>query len=207
MPINMGIGRLGGDDVIHKRKFRWTFAVERNNIGGGTRRVPASFVKVAARPNIEIEEVEINFLNAKTYIPGKGTWQSITITYFDVSVLGGGGNEELWSWLASVYNFTDNIGLGQSSVRRCYGGTGVITLYDGCGNDLEQWRLFDCWPQAVNFGELDYSQSEEVTIDVTLRYSNVQYTNLCGSQPQAMCCGCGPGNTSSSGQNTGTAVN
>jgi hypothetical protein len=204
MPINMGIGRLGGDDVIHKRKFRWTFAVERNVIGGGTRRVPASFVKVAARPNIEIEEVEINFLNAKTYIPGKGTWQSISITYFDVSVLGGGaGNEELWSWLASVYNFTDNVGLGQSSIRRCYGGTGIITLYDGCGNDLEQWRLFDCWPQAVNFGELDYSQSEEVTIDVTLRYSNVRYTNLCGPNPQALCCGCGPGNTGG----TGTAVN
>ena len=200
MPINMGIGRLGGDDVIHKRKFRWTFAVERNVIGGGTRRVPASFVKVAARPNIEIEEVEINFLNAKTYIPGKGTWQSISITYFDVSVLGGGaGNEELWSWLASVYNFTDNVGLGQSSIRRCYGGTGIITLYDGCGNDLEQWRLFDCWPQAVNFGELDYSQSEEVTIDVTLRYSNVRYTNLCGPNPQALCCGCGPGNTGGTG--------
>jgi len=204
MPINMGIGRLGGDDVIHKRKFRWTFAVERNVVGGATRRVPASFVKVAARPNIEIEEVEINFLNAKTYIPGKGTWQSITVTYFDVSVLGGGaGNEELWSWLASVYNFTDNIGLGQSSIRRCYGGTGIITLYDGCGNDLEQWRLFDCWPQAVNFGELDYSQSEEVTIDVTLRYSNVRYTNLCGNNPVALCCGCGPGNTGG----TGTSVN
>ena len=189
MPINMGIGRVGGLDIIHKRKFRWTFGVERD----GGKRVPASFVKVAARPQIEVEETEINFLNAKTYIPGKGTWQSITITYYDVTSLDGIGNEELWGWLASVYNFIDNVALTQSSRRRCYGGTGIITMYDGCGQELEEWRLFDCWPQAMNFGELDYSQSEEATIEVTLRYSNVKYTNMCGPQPTVKCCGCGEG--------------
>lgn len=189
MPINMGIGRVGGNDIIHKRKFRWTFACERE----GGKRVPASFVKVAARPQIEVEETEINFLNAKTYIPGKGTWQSMTITYYDVTSLDGVGNEELWSWLASVYNFIDNIALTQSSRRRGYGGTGICTMYDGCGQELEEWRLFDCWPQAMNFGELDYSSSEEATIEVTLRYSNVKYTNMCGLNPNVSCMGCGEG--------------
>lgn len=191
----MGIGRLGGDRVIHKRKFRWTFAVERQS-----GRVPASFVKMAARPNITIEETEINFLNAKTYIPGKGTWETITIQYYDVAVLNGQGNEELWSWLASVYNFIDNQSLTQSSIRRCYGGTGVCTLYDGCGGELEEWRLFDCWPTNVNFGELDYSSSEEATIEVQLRYSNVKYTNICGRNPTVECCGCGE-------STSGSAVN
>lgn len=195
MPIQMGIGRLGGDRVIHKRKFRWTFAVERQS-----GRVPASFVKMAARPNITIEETEINFLNAKTYIPGKGTWETITIQYYDVAVLNGQGNEELWSWLASVYNFIDNQSLTQSSIRRCYGGTGVCTLYDGCGGELEEWRLFDCWPTNVNFGELDYSSSEEATIEVQLRYSNVKYTNICGRNPTVECCGCGE-------STSGSAVN
>jgi hypothetical protein len=189
MPINMGIGRLGGNDLIHKRKFRWTFAVERD----GGKRVPASFVKMAARPNIAIEETEINFLNAKTWIPGKGAWEQIQITYYDVTALDGTGNEELWSWLASVYNFIDNITLTQSSRRRCYGGTGVCTMYDGCGQELEEWRLFDCWPTSVNFGELDYGSSEEATIEVQLRYSNVKYTNKCGPNPTARCCGCGEG--------------
>lgn len=200
MPIQMGIGRLGGSDLIHKRKFRWTFQVKRD----GNKIVPASFVKMAARPNIAIEETEINFLNAKTYIPGKGTWEQITITYYDVEDVGnvGGGNTELWSWLASVYNFIDNDKLTQSSVRRCYGGTGICTMYDGCGNELEEWRLFDCWPTSVNFGELDYSSSEEATIEVQLRYSNVQYLNICGVNPTANCCGCG-----TDGPGGGSAVN
>jgi hypothetical protein len=27
----------------------------------------------------------------------------------------------------------------------------------------------------------------------------VRYTNLCGPNPQALCCGCGPGNTGGTG--------
>jgi hypothetical protein len=186
MAIQMGLGKIGGENVIHKRKFRWTFEVRRQGGGGD---VPASFVKMAARPNISIEETEINFLNGKTYIPGKGTWETITITYYDVA---GSDNIPLWSWLADVYNFMDPLGLGQNSRRNCYAGTGICNMYDGCGNALERWTLGDCWPQAVNFGELDYGSSEEATIEVTVRYANVSYNNLCGSNPVAQCCGCVP---------------
>lgn len=191
----MGLGKLGGNDVIHKRKFRWTFAVKRENGNN----VPASFVKMAARPNISFEETEINFLNGKTFLPGKGTWETITITYYDVSIIAGngagGGNQALWSWLASVYDFTDHTGLKQSSARGCYGGEGICKLYDGCGDELERWVLFDCWPQAVNFGELDYSSSEEVTIEVTLRYSGVEYSTQgqCKMEIKPECCGCNTG--------------
>lgn len=189
MPISMGLGRIGGDNVIMKRKFRWTFSVTRKDGD-----VPASFVKMAKRPSIEIEETEINYLNGKTWIPGKGTWQAIEVTYYDVSVQGGGGgggNENLWKWLASVYDFTEHVDLHQSSKRTCYGGEGLITLYDGCGSEMEKWTLYDCWPQNVDFGELDYSSSEEVNITVTIRYANVSYQSMCGSNWKApKCCGC-----------------
>jgi hypothetical protein len=186
MPIAMGLGVIGGPEVIHKRKFRWTFAVDRNGSGSP---VPATFVKLAARPNLTIEETEINYLNGKVFIPGKGTWETITVTYYDVST-GSEDNIGLWSWLADVYDFTEPTQLKQNSKRKCYTGTGTCKLYDGCGNSLETWKLNDCWPQAVNFGELDYSSSEEVTIEVTIRYAGVKYTNDCGNQPTTYCCGC-----------------
>lgn len=197
MPINMGMGRLGSSTIIHKRKFRWTFEVQRNGAddrGRAARGVPASFVKVAARPNLNIEETEVNFLNAKRFLPGKGTWETVTVTYYDVA-----GDEQsnvgLWDWLASVYDYTGggemfNPNVKQSSKRECYSGTGVLILYDGCGNALEKWSMLDCWPQAVNFGELDYSVSEEVTIEVTLRYGGVHYESYCDQNPRATCCGC-----------------
>lgn len=200
MPINMGMGRLGNEGVIHKRKFRWTF-----HVFGGWGTVPASFVKVAARPNLNIEETEINFLNAKRFIPGKGTWETITVTYYDVAVESGGqGNEQLWSWIANVYDYTGastsnlNPDVKQSAKRGCYSGTGVLIMYDGCGNALEKWQLVDCWPQAINFGDLDYSVSEEATLEITLRYGGVTYESYCPNfKPAAECCGCPTGDRAS----------
>jgi hypothetical protein len=185
--IDMGLGQLGGPRVIHKRKFRWTFEVTQGPCGI---KVPKDFVKVASRPNLSIEETEINFLNGKTWIPGKGTWETVTITYYD---LAGDANIDLWSWLASVYDFTGGGSGGfppnvkQGTARADYSGTCELILYDGCGEELEVWKLLDAWPQAINFGDLDYSNSEEATIEVTLRYGAVTYTNMCGGQPSGCC--------------------
>ena len=181
----MGIGALGSTKLIFKRKFRWTLRID-NLCNGG--KVDEFYVKLAARPNLSIEETEINFLNAKTWIPGKASWETITLTYYDVT--GGmlGGNAGLWTWLASVYNFTDPLKMQMGSIRSDYAGRVTLTLYDGCGQALEQWTMEDAWPQAINFGELDYSSSEECTIEITLRYSQVRYTALCGSLPITPCC-------------------
>ena len=60
-----------------------------------------------------------------------------------------------------------------------YQGQAVIYLWDGCGTALEGWWLQNVWPQAVNFGTLDMGSSEECTVELTLRYSNVQYASYC----------------------------
>lgn len=201
MGIPMGMGRLGDQGLVHKRKFRWTFRVE--DICEG-KTIPEHFVKLAARPNLSIEETEINFLNAKTWVPGKGTWETVTVTYYDV---GGDVNaddvQNLWAWLATVYEFTNsagvpasgvgpvlpaNVSLRQASRRQDYAGRGVLKLYDGCGGEMEEWIMRDMWPQAVNFGDLDYSSSEEMTIELTLRYSSVNYTPRCPGFGINPCC-------------------
>jgi len=185
----MGLGQIGNSNLVFKRKFRWTFVVE--NVCGDS--VPEHFVKLAARPNISIEETEINFLNAKTWIPGKGTWETITVTYYDVAT---GDNAALWRWLANVYDFTDPTNLPQASARggagnNGFSGTGQLRLFDGCGTLLETWTMKGMWPTAINFGDLDYSNSEECTVELTLRYDEVQYRNNCpGFDVSGCCTGC-----------------
>lgn len=201
---DMGFGILAGNDVVFKRKYRWMFSIETDCMGS----IPAQFVKLASRPNLTIEETEINFLHGKMWIPGKGSWETITVTYYD---LGGqsvaAGMTALYSWIATVYNFTNGAGAGttvklsQSSKRGTppyglpagqegYAATGILDLYDGCGFSMESWTLGHMWPQAVNFGELDFSSSEEVTIELTLRYSEVQYESHCGGDVIPCCRGC-----------------
>jgi hypothetical protein len=81
------------------RKFRWTLEAD---FPSG--KLEPQFVKVSARPNIEIEEV--NYLQEKQLKPEGGTWQTITTTIFDVN------SEDpkilpLWEIIKAVYDFTD----------------------------------------------------------------------------------------------------
>lgn len=205
----MGMGQLGGSGLIFKRKYRWTFKVD-CSCGFGS--IPEYFVKLASRPNLTIEEQEINYLHGKMWIPGKGSWETITVTYYDIAGPDAvQGMTTLFSWLATVYDFTDPVGLKQSSIRGIPGGgnlaggppatpnqraggysaRGTLQLFDGCGQPVERWTLDNMWPQAVNFGELDYSSSEEVTLELTLRYSEVKYEPLCGGSVKPCCVGCG----------------
>jgi len=187
MAQNMGMGQLALGNVVFKRKFRWTFKVD--DFCNGTE-IPEHFVKLASRPNLSIEETEINFLNGKMWIPGKGSWETITVTYYDVAGTDGGDMASVYTWIATIYNFLDSTTLTQSSKRADYGGRGTLTLFDGCGTPMEEWTLRHMWPQAINFGELDYSSSEECTVELTLRYSEVDYVNMCGADPEACCEGC-----------------
>jgi hypothetical protein len=188
--VDMGLGALSSPNLAFKRKYRWSFLIQPHC--GGIE-IPEHFVKIAARPNISIEETEINFLNGKMWIPGKASWETLTVTYYDV---GGAdsGIGTLFQWLATTFNFLDPVGLHQSSFQgspnsQGYAARAELKLYDGCGDTMETWIMDHMWPQAINFGELDYSSSEEVTIELTLRFSTCQYIPGCGVQIIPPCCG------------------
>lgn len=183
----MGIGVIGQPDKTFKRKFRWTFELlgmcdNQKNV------VPEHFVQIASRPNLEIEETEINHLNATTWIPGKAKWQTISVTYLDVADQ---QMQSLWNWLATIYDFTDPINLRQGE-RRDWDATALLSMYDGCGVLIETWQMQRVFPTAIDFGDVDYSSSEIATIELTLRYSDVKYRSYCPDfTPQGCCSGCG----------------
>ena len=183
----MGMGMIGRPDIVFNRKFRYTFEIfgfcdNEKNV------VPEHFVRAASRPNLSVEETEINHLNAKTWIPGKASWETITVNYYDVA------HEEmamLYNWLATVYDFTDPIALTQAE-KRDWDATGVLNMYDGCGTLLSAWQLQHMFPTSINFGDLDYSSSDVCEIELTLRYSDVKYRSFCPAfDPTACCGGCG----------------
>ena len=147
---------------------------------------------------MEIEETELNYLNAKMWIPGKGAWQAMEVAYLDVA---NDDLRDLWSWINAVYQIIEGTGgtpkmpmvmeKKMGSRLGDYTGTGLLVLYDGCGSPIEEWNLYNAWPKAIDFGELDMSQSEICEVKITLRYSDVQYTPLCWTlQPNNCCTSC-----------------
>ena len=189
----MGLGALGSGKLIWKRKFRWTLEIEFCCGSDPAKVVAKEFVKVGARPNIQIDEVEINYLNGVTWIPGKGKWQEITVTYYDVA----GAAEDavgraisttsVLAWIASVYNIFDPINLQMNSTLESYEGTGRLILWDGCGQPLEGWLLRHMWPKSVNWGELDMESNDMCTIEMSLRYSEVKFQSYCPVDMDTRC--------------------
>ena len=184
MAQEMGIGQLGEPTRIIKRKFRYTCSF---NTKPGV--IPEHYVKVAARPQLEIDELELQFLNASTWIPGKARWQPLNITYIDTTDR---RMKPLYDWVATVYDFQrygDGGNLRQSE-KEGWVGDCVIRVFDGCGNELEKWELANCFPQSINFGDLDYGSNDECNIELTIRYDKVKITSECGPVPTGMCRGC-----------------
>jgi hypothetical protein len=190
---NMGLGALGLGGTHIKRKVRWTLAIAPKCTGakyantgvGQPGLVGPNFCKVAARPNYDIEETELNFLNAKTWIAGKLTWQSITATFIDANAA---EIQNLYIWIGQNARLDNDITFHQGTSFNDYAATAELILYTGCGQPMEIWQLDNVWPQAVNFGELDYSSSEEVQIELTLRYDKVRYFGLCPQIEFNSCC-------------------
>lgn len=195
MAIQMGLGKLGANTSVFKRKFRWT--MEFSNVCYAGIDIPPSYVKSANRPSLTIDETEINFLNGKMYIPGKGTPESTSLVYYDVaSADAAAAIAPLFTWLSTVYNITNPITLEQSSLLGDTGSysaeVGILTMYDGCGEAIDEFRYIDPWPTNINFGDLDYASSDECTIELTLRYSNFRYQRLgqCAPDFNPLCGGC-----------------
>lgn len=192
--MGIGVAGLGDPNVIIKRKFRWTMEVRGTNPTCPFY-IPPYFVKVAARPNISFEETEINFLNDRMWIPGKATWEAITVTYMDVAGFLSGdaanGNLALYNWLMSVFDFRSPTKKFMGAKRSDYSAAATIRVFDGCGGEVENWVLTDAWPQAINFGDLDYASSDTLDIELTMRYSQVSFNHNCPTAQFNPCCtGC-----------------
>ena len=125
----------------------------------------------------------------KHLFPVKLTFNEISFTYYDVAVLADETVNNLLKWINRVYNF-EQIGVSKeikatqgsypnTAAGTGYAGTGVLTLLDGCGFAVEQWNLINCWPKSINFGDLDYSSSDECNIELSLRYAFATYNNFC----------------------------
>ena len=48
--------------------------------------IPSYLIKAANRPSIQFDTIELDHINVKRYVKGKGAWQTIDITLYDPDV-------------------------------------------------------------------------------------------------------------------------
>jgi len=158
---SMSIGLLGDGTRKFLRKFRWLFHIKSvfaDGIGG-------KFCKLAARPSVSFAEAVLNHLTETITIPTRVEWQPLSITVFDVT---NGESEHLYDWANKFYDF--KTGKIYPVVGNKFKTDATLVMLDGQGSTVEEWTIENCWPQTINWGDLDYTSNDTADIELTLRY-------------------------------------
>lgn len=171
---DFGIPEIGTGILQPKLKNRWRVVFF--NFGGAAtsaNAVSAQAINVT-RPNITWDEVPLDRYNSRAYVAAKHSWQDMTITIDDdvTSTAAKAIQEQIQKqqymtgvegpWLAaapeaSVYKFTTR-----------------IDMLDGNEQVIEQWYVEGCWIKTADYTDLDYSASEKVTINLTIRFDHAR---------------------------------
>ena len=141
-----------------KRQFRWVFAIEG---------VDAFLMKAAARPQMSIESKEIPYINAKRYVAGRLTFQTMSITLHDP--IAPSGAQQVMEWVRTHYESVS----GRAGYADFYKRDIQCKLLDPIGTVVELWDIKGAFLEDANFNTLTYdNDSETVEIAMTLRFDN-----------------------------------
>ncbi len=126
--------------------------------------IPSYLIKTANRPSITFEEVELNHINVKRYVKGKGAWEPIEITLFDPVVPSGA--QAVMEW---VRLHKESV-TGRDGYSDFYKKDITINMLGPVGDKVEEWTLKGAFIVSAAFNDLDWSVSDPAEITLSLRY-------------------------------------
>ena len=160
-------------------KLKYRFRITFENFGVSTPRTELTKQVIDfTRPTVSFDPIEIDIYNSKVRLLGKHSWDDISVNLRDdatgaVSKLVG---EQLQKQVDFMEQSSAASGIDYKFITKC-------EILDG-GNGahdpvvLETWEVYGCYVSNVNYGELNYSSSEPVTIGLTLRFDNAVQSPL-----------------------------
>lgn len=140
-----------------KRKNRWVF------------RFPADLgiqewtLESSARPSINQNATEIQFLNTSTWVVGRYVWEDIQLTFRDP--IGPSTSQALMEWV----RLTSESISGRQGYAAGYKRDIELEMLDPTGAVVEKWIVKNAFLTTVNFGDLNYSDDALATITATLK--------------------------------------
>lgn len=162
--------------------LKYRFRVSFENFGVTTPRTELTKqVMNFTRPNLNFNPITIDLYNSKMYLQGKPEWQTVQVELRDdangtVRLLVG---EQIQKQFDFAEQASAVSGVDYKFITRFEaldGGNGA-----NGPTTLEEWELYGCFIQEVNYNNFDYTSNDPATITMTLRYDNaLQVPNKSG---------------------------
>jgi hypothetical protein len=163
--------------LMPKLKYRFRAIFE--NFGVSTPRTELTKQVIDfTRPSVSFDEIEVPVYNSRLYLAGRHSWEMVTVNLRDdasgqVTRLVG---EQLQKQLDFMEQASAASGIDYKFVTRCEildGGNGTAEPIV-----LENWELYGCYLNSVNYNDLNYGESAAVTITMSIRFDNAVQTPL-----------------------------
>ena len=169
--------------VDPKRRFRFKLA-----FGTGLNAVKEYYVKTATMPKATVSTIEHSYFDYNFKFPGRVTWDPISVTLVAPSRGGEDPTDILYQGLQKAgYLFPKKVStdadtrksLSKAGFKTAFGGDPIITLLDGEGKEIEQWKLNNAFLTSVDYGgSLDYTSDEmlELTMEISFDWASREST-------------------------------
>ncbi len=164
----------GGNQGLLMPKLQYRFRVNFINFGVDTTGGLSLTKQVVdiARPTVQWQEIPLQIYNSTVKIAGKHSWSDISTTIRDDAT--GSVSKAVGQQLQKQVDFVEQ---SSAAAGQDYKFQTNIEILDG-GNGtqvpavLETWELYGCWLKTANYQQLNYGQSDAVTIQLTICYDN-----------------------------------
>ena len=121
------------------------------------------WVSSTSRPQIQMGATEIPFLNTSTYVVGRYTWETISVTLRDP--IGPSASQAIMEW---VRLHSESV-TGRQGYAVAYKRDLVLEMLDPTGTVVSQWIIKNAMITDAKFGDLSYSDDGLAEITLTLR--------------------------------------
>jgi hypothetical protein len=126
--------------------------------------IPAYLIKASAKPSMTNGEIALDHINTQRYVKGKSVWNSIAVTLYDAIVPSGA--QSVMEWVRLHHESAT----GRDGYSSFYKKQIKLHQLSPLGEVVEEWILNGTYIMDSNFGSLDWSTEDVVTIEMTLRY-------------------------------------
>jgi hypothetical protein len=126
--------------------------------------IPAYLIKASAKPSMTNGEVALDHINVQRYVKGKSVWNTISVTLYDAIVPSGA--QAVMDWVRLHHESAT----GRDGYSSYYKKEIKLRQLSPLGEIIEEWILNGAFIVDSNFGSLDWSSEDVVTIEMTLRY-------------------------------------
>ena len=166
-------GTSGEGLLMPKLKYRFRVSLQNFGPTGAALELTRQVASVS-RPHLQTGDTAIHSYNNIMYYANKPEWQTINLKARDD--ITSSTSTLISAQLQKQMNHYDQTS-AVSGIN--YKFTTQIDVLDGGDtNILESWYLEGCFLTDVNWGDMDYSSSETVMIDMTIRYDNATNTAM-----------------------------